>query len=758
MSVAGELRRTGDQAALKRIGQYEPILQIGAGAAARVYLALHRGLPKQKAELAVVKILRSEVVDDENVRTLFMDEARIAMRLQHPNIVRTREVIAEPPDYLLAMDFQNGQSLLDVLQRLGREAVPLDEHIFILSKVLTGLSYAHQLKDENGRPFGIVHRDVSPANVLVAYTGEVKLLDFGIAKATGALTQTRDGVVKGKLGYAAPEQCLGQPADPRSDIYAVGVMLWEAIAGRRRASGETWQSVLQARLDHAEPDLDEVCPDAPEALVAIVRKALAPEPRDRYAAARDFENDLKKYLNRRGAAIGPARVAAMLKPHFDRDRAELQQAVEAFVNARKGDSGDKGETARRIPLPTRGAAPPPVSAASPAASLATVASATASSATEARAPTPPVAVARARAVKVPTAQARPAPAPVPPVPARAAVAPPLPARRPVAGTPAKAAPVVEEEHTADIPVDTALLMMSRAPGEKAPDSASSTPTAPPPAASAGSSADVASTALQDDDDDEMATRRPPPNLETSSSARERAAPVSPLATDAYGIVVVSTPVPHTLANIVDAPPAKRKTPVLPFLLLSAGAMALGAFVFVSMHDSAKARAAVAPEPVATGASMVTAQPAPAPKVETVKVRISVDPPDAAVKLDGHILSSSPIVTTFPKDSAAHELLVFAEGCRDVTRVVHLNQDLDVLVGLKCLEQSARKAVKSAAARAAKLAVPPAAAIASAAPAPVVAPLPPAIESAKAPDVAPGEAMPTPQPPVQHSIDADYTAK
>lgn len=738
MSVAGELRKTGDQAPLKRIGQYEPILQIGAGAAARVYLALHRGLPKQKAELAVVKILRSEVVDDENVRTLFMDEARIAMRLQHPNIVRTREVIAEPPDYLLAMDFQNGQSLLDVLQRLGREAVPLDEHIFILSKVLAGLSYAHQLKDENGRPFGIVHRDVSPANVLVAYTGEVKLLDFGIAKATGALTQTRDGVVKGKLGYAAPEQCLGQPADPRSDLYAVGVMLWEAIAGRRRASGETWQSVLQARLDDAEPDLDEVCPDAPEALVAIVRKALAPEPRDRYAAARDFENDLKKYLNRRGAAIGPARVAAMLKPHFDRDRAELQRAVEAFVNAQKGD---KGEAARRIPLPTRGASPTPVAVASPVAA--------------APAPTPETPVAGARAAKAPVAAARPAPPP--PLPVKAAVTPPMPARRQAAGKPVKAAPVVEEEHTADIPVDTALLMMSRAPGEKAPDSASSTPTAPPPAPMAGSSAEVAPTPLVEDED-EMATRRPPPNLEVSSSARGRVAPSSPIATDAYGVVVVSTPVPHTLANIVDAPVPKKKTPVLPFLLLSAGAIALGAFVFVSMHDSAKERAAVAPEPAATTASTATASPAPSAKVDTVKVRISVDPSDAAVKLDGHILSSSPIVTTFPKDGAVHELVVFAEGCRDVTREVHLNQDLDVLIGLKCLEASARRAVKSAAARAAKLAPPAAASAAAVAAASAVAPTPPAVESAKAPEVAPGERMPTPQQPGQRAIDTDYGTK
>src|SRR5690349_4030662 len=252
--MGAELRRTGELLP-KRVGRYDAFLQLGAGGMARVYLAVQQGQVGHP-QLVVVKILRPEAVEDEHVLSLFMDEARIATRLSHPNVIRTREVIAEPPDYLLAMDFHDGQSLLHVLRRLGRQAVPLDEHIYILTKVLAGLSYAHELTGDDGKLLAIVHRDVSPANVLVSYSGEVKLLDFGIAKATGALAATQDGVVKGKLGYAAPEQCLGKPADPRSDVYAVGVMLWEAVAKRRRASGETWQSVLQARLDDAEPQLE----------------------------------------------------------------------------------------------------------------------------------------------------------------------------------------------------------------------------------------------------------------------------------------------------------------------------------------------------------------------------------------------------------------------------------------------------------------------------------------------------------------------
>src|SRR6185369_12673616 len=149
--MAAEARKTGgDQALPKRIGRYEAFLQIGAGGMARVYLAVQRGQAGQKAELVVVKILRPEVIEDEHVLALFTDEARIAMRLEHPNVIRTREVIAGPPDYLLAMDFQDGRSLLDVVSRLGREAVPLDEHIHVLSKVLAGLAYAHELTDDHG--------------------------------------------------------------------------------------------------------------------------------------------------------------------------------------------------------------------------------------------------------------------------------------------------------------------------------------------------------------------------------------------------------------------------------------------------------------------------------------------------------------------------------------------------------------------------------------------------------------------------------
>ncbi len=700
--MAAEPGRAGDQALPKRVGRYEAFLQIGAGGMARVYLAVQQGQAGQ-AQLVVVKVLRPEAIEDEHVLALFMDEARIAMRLSHPNVIRTREVIAEPPDYLLAMDFQNGQSLLQVLRRLGRQAVPRDEHIYILSKVLAGLSYAHELKDASGQPVGIVHRDVSPANVLV--------------KATGALAATQDGVVKGKLGYAAPEQCLGKPADPRSDIYAVGVMLWEAIAGRRRASGETWQSVLQARLEDAEPRLEAVCPNAPEALTAIARKALARDPEDRYATAQAFQADLERYLaEKQGTKIGSARIAAMLTPHFDQDRADQHRSVEAFLSTlRSAGSGPR----RRVPLPGG-----------------------------------------------PAASRRPALAPAP----------------------GPAAPAVEEEQTSRIPVDTALLIMSRhdtatppdskSPTSTTPPSRASVPTSPAPRASASPRLCSSVTTTAPPPRNTVTTTAPPPlgvfpppsaalpSVELGSFAPQSAPPSSAAPTSVAPSLspavsrssrasapslsfapasLASLPppssFPHSPARASGAALPGRKARPWPALLVLGGAIGLAAVGALTLRKPSSERAVTAQQPtpgVEHGSSAATRPTAP--KVDTVNVRISVDPADAVVKLDGRTLSSNPFVASFPKDNLMHELTAFAEGCRDAKQVVHLNQNVDLLVALKRLKgfvrTTAPRSAAAARARAPALAPPSAEAH----------PATPAAEPGTAP-----EGLPTEQP-AEHAAD------
>jgi serine/threonine-protein kinase len=312
---------------LPRIGRYDVITLLAEGGMARVYLALARG-PASFNKLVVIKQIRPEFAWDREFVTMFFDEARIAARLNHPNVVHTYEVIEEQGQYVLVMEYLEGQPLTEVLRRIGRANMPLEEHLWMLTQVLSGLDHAHELRDFDGSPLNIVHRDVSPSNVFVTYNGDVKLVDFGIAKAVGAMAATQHGTIKGKIGYAAPEQCLGRPVDPRTDLFAVGVMLWEALAGKRRKFGESVNSTFQARVSGQEPKIREVAPDVPHMLAEICDRATALNPDDRYRTASEFLQDLERYL-----AIAPRRVAsrdvaALLSTHFAQERVERRKHIE----------------------------------------------------------------------------------------------------------------------------------------------------------------------------------------------------------------------------------------------------------------------------------------------------------------------------------------------------------------------------------------------------------------------------------------------
>jgi serine/threonine protein kinase len=623
--LAAEPRRTNSDHDLpRRVGGYDAFLQIGAGGMARVYLAAQR-TPTGQHQVVVVKVLRTEAIEDEHVLALFMDEARIAMRLSHPNVIRTRDVVADPPDYLLAMDFQNGQSLLHVLRRLGRQHVPLDEHVYILSKVLAGLSYAHELTDEAGRPFGIVHRDVSPSNVLVCYTGEIKLLDFGIAKATGALAATQDGVVKGKLGYAAPEQCLGKPADPRSDVYAVGVMLWEAIAGRRRASGETWHSVLQARLDDSEPELEKVRPDAPPALLRAARKALAHDPEQRYQTAKEFQKDLEEFLASQKARVGLARISAMLKPHFDEDRLTQHNAIESYLlQLRSSASGQ-----RRIPLP------PPT----PSAPIPQVEEEDTS-----RIPVDDALLMKTRRASVkPPAESEPSNPSVAPPRVHATTAPPpsaSAAARPSAPMPPGPPPAMPA-----VPPPPGVMRRSLTPPQ-------SNAVAPP------------------------SSRAPAPSLVGQLETAERASRTStsgtyPLVGEA---IVVARPA-------VEAPQKRGASRSAIFAGVGVVALA-GAAVLVLRKGEAEARTPTPPVPAAVQAT-ATGVPTPTTaSTSEVHVRIAVDPPNAELRLDGRHLTGTPFVSVVPREASIHELSASADGYKEEKQVVQFMRDVDLTITLR----------------------------------------------------------------------------
>jgi len=319
------------------IGRYDLVCPLGEGGMARVYLALQRGA-FDATKVVVLKHIRPEYAADDEFLAMFVDEARIAVRLSHPNVVHTYEVIAEAPVYCLVMEYLEGQTLTQLLKRIGRERLDVDDHIWVLSQVLSGLSYAHELKDFDGTPLGIVHRDVTPSNVVITSSGDVKLLDFGIAKAAGAVSLTQQGVVKGKIGYAAPEQCLAQAVDHRADIYSVGVMLWEAIAGKRRTSGTTPLAAFRTRIESGEPPIETVVPGVAPELAEICRLALARDPDERYATSRDFQRALEKYLAERGRSGRGDALGALVQSSCAEEIAQLRKAVESHVSSRQTSS------------------------------------------------------------------------------------------------------------------------------------------------------------------------------------------------------------------------------------------------------------------------------------------------------------------------------------------------------------------------------------------------------------------------------------
>jgi eukaryotic-like serine/threonine-protein kinase len=323
------------EAPLPQLGRYRLIARLGEGGMAHVYLALVRG-PADVAKLFVIKQLRPELASDEEFRAMFLDEVRLATRLSHPNIVQTYEFAEHEGQPLIAMEYLDGQPMHSVLTRVGRAAFPLALHVHVLAEVLAGLQYAHGVSDFDGTPLGVVHRDVSPQNAFITYDGQVKLMDFGIAKASGSAAVTRAGVVKGKAGYIAPEQLALSDVDGRADVFAVGVMLWEALAQRRLTLGLSDAVVLCKRSVGQWPSVDEIGGAPPPALVAICARATASHPDERYPNAKAFRDDLVAYLASIGAPPAAEALAALTSQHFAEERAKIKALVDQEFRAGRG--------------------------------------------------------------------------------------------------------------------------------------------------------------------------------------------------------------------------------------------------------------------------------------------------------------------------------------------------------------------------------------------------------------------------------------
>ncbi|MBV9949805.1 MAG: serine/threonine protein kinase, partial [Myxococcales bacterium] len=326
-----------------------------------LYLAVLRG-PGAFHKLVALKELRHEFLDDDVLVSMFMDEARLAARLNHPNIVQTMEVGTGGGRHFMAMEYLEGQSLQRLVQRAQERStpIPLALQLGIQLDLLSALDHAHRLKDFDGTPLAVVHRDVSPHNVFVTYEGQIKLLDFGIAKADGldgarAEPSRTDGAftsaLKGKTRYMAPEQAAGDPVDARADLFSVGVMLWEAIVGRRAWEGRPDAAVLQSLARGEVPTLRDALPDVDPALAAIVDRAMGVEPEGRFGSAREMRDALEQYMvDRFHGPLHHRALAALVSGLFAEDRERLRALVEMQLRALEAEEARRPSV---VPPPTQ---------------------------------------------------------------------------------------------------------------------------------------------------------------------------------------------------------------------------------------------------------------------------------------------------------------------------------------------------------------------------------------------------------------------
>jgi serine/threonine protein kinase len=310
LESSGRGRVDGVLAAGWVLGRYEIVRLLSVGGMAEIYLARSAGIAGFEKRVVVKRMLPQFAASSTYVE-MFLGEARLAATLDHPNIAQVHDIGESTGDYYYAMEYVAGVDLRALLQEAlrRRQLVPIPMVVAIGRGMCAGLDHAHSRTGGDGRLLGIVHRDVSLSNILVSYDGSVKVTDFGVAKIASDNTQTRAGMLKGKLGYMSPEQVQGKPLDRRSDVFAIGIVLWELIAGRRLFAGDAEYAVLQRIVEGVVPPLSSVRPDVPPALEAAVMRALQCDRDQRYPTARDLQRDLESFAREHRIAGSDLEVA-----------------------------------------------------------------------------------------------------------------------------------------------------------------------------------------------------------------------------------------------------------------------------------------------------------------------------------------------------------------------------------------------------------------------------------------------------------------
>jgi serine/threonine protein kinase len=294
--------------------RYRVVERLASGGMAEVFLAESAGIEGFKKQVAIKRVL-PHLSEKKRFIAMFLDEARLSASLSHSNVAQVFDIGVGDNAYFIVMEYVDGADLKAVIEFMKREGqrFPVESACFIAAKICEGLTYAHELRGTDGTPLQIVHRDMSPPNVLITKHGEIKIVDFGLAKATSQLEKSEAGIIKGKFSYLSPEAAQGHDVDARTDIFAVGIILWEMLSGKRLFLGDTDFGTVKLVQAAKIPSLRADNPGIPPELEAILARALARDPAARYTATRDLGRDLTNFLYKLGRPVSAYDIAELVR-------------------------------------------------------------------------------------------------------------------------------------------------------------------------------------------------------------------------------------------------------------------------------------------------------------------------------------------------------------------------------------------------------------------------------------------------------------
>lgn len=327
----------------EKFGKYLLLEKVAAGGMAEIYLAKSTAATGLNKFFAIKRIL-PQFSTNEDFVAMFKEEAKVCINLNHSNVVSIFDFGIEAGTFYLVMDYVEGRNLRQIINELKKtnKSFSIDQALYLVKEAAAGLDHAHRCVDgATGKPLNITHRDMSPQNVMVSFDGEIKVIDFGIAKAETEAESTKAGTLKGKFSYMSPEQAEGQSIDPRTDVFALGIVLWELLANDRLFTGSNEAAILRKVRDCQVPPIRKINPTVPQELERIVMKALAKDKNVRYQTAANFHRDLNRFLNTQYPDFSPQDFSLFVKDAFKVAYHEAREKLVGYANISSIDFENK---------------------------------------------------------------------------------------------------------------------------------------------------------------------------------------------------------------------------------------------------------------------------------------------------------------------------------------------------------------------------------------------------------------------------------